>query len=74
MSPLETTCKQVQLVVELDDTDLQIAVNQANRNFQELTSPTAIAAAELAVASAMQSVKDTQTKVIGLNIRALRML
>lgn len=55
-----------QVLVVLDDTDMQVAVNQANRNFQELTSPAAIAASELAVAAAMQSVKDTQTKVIGL--------
>jgi HlyD family secretion protein len=56
-----------QVLVELDDADLQVAVNQAERNFQELTSPAAIAAAELEVANAMQAVKDTQTKVIGLN-------
>jgi HlyD family secretion protein len=55
-----------QVLVDLDDTDLQTAVNEANRNFQELTSPSAVAAAELAVAADMQTVKDTQTKVIGL--------
>lgn len=56
-----------QSLVELDDADIQIEVNQAERNFQELTSPAAVAAAELAVANAMQAVKDTSTKVIGLN-------
>ncbi len=60
------TVKAGQVLVELDDTDLQVAVNQANRNFQDLTSPAAIAAAELAVANAMQTVKDTSTKVVGL--------
>jgi multidrug resistance efflux pump len=56
-----------QLLAELDTTDLLAAINQAERNFQELTSPSSIAAAELDVARAMQAVKDTQTKVIGLD-------
>ncbi len=55
-----------QVLVTLDTTDLQIAVNQARRNFQELTSPAAVAAAELAQANAQQAVKDTNTKVVGL--------
>jgi multidrug resistance efflux pump len=55
-----------QVLMQLDDTNIQIEVNQAERNFQELTSPAAVAAAELDVANAMQKVKDTQTKVIGL--------
>ncbi len=56
-----------QVLAQLDTTDLQLQVNQAERDFEELTSPSAVAAAELAVANAMQSVKDTQQKVVGLN-------
>lgn len=55
-----------QLLIGLDTSDIQNAINQAERSFKELTSPSAVAAAELAVANAMQAVKDTQTKVVGL--------
>jgi HlyD family secretion protein len=58
--------KAGQVLVELDTTEIQIEVNQAKRHFQELISPAAVAAAELAVANAQQAVIDTQKKVVGL--------
>jgi HlyD family secretion protein len=58
--------KAGQVLVELDTTDLQIAVNEAQLNIRELTSQASIAAAEQAVANAQQDLKDAQTKVEGL--------
>jgi len=50
-----------QLLVQLDDTTQQIALDQANLVLQELTSPAAVANAELAVTTAQKQVIDAQT-------------
>ena len=55
-----------EILAELDNASIQLEVNQAQRNLQELTSPSSIAAAEKAVAVALQDVKDTQDKADGL--------
>jgi len=54
------------ILAELDNASIQLEVNQAQRNLQELTSSSSIAAAEKAVAVALQDVKDTQDKADGL--------
>ncbi len=60
------TVKAGDLLAELENTALQIEVSQAERNLQELTSPSAIAAAQLALANAQKALEDTQKKVEGL--------
>jgi multidrug resistance efflux pump len=50
-----------QTLVQLDDTTQQIALDQANLALQELTSPAAVANAELAVTTAQKQVIDAQT-------------
>jgi multidrug efflux pump subunit AcrA (membrane-fusion protein) len=52
--------KAGQLLVQLDDTAQQIAVDQANQALLELTSPAAIAAAQMAVAQDQQNLSDDQ--------------
>lgn len=49
-----------QVLVELDTTDLQIQINQAQRNLAELTSQASIAAAEKVVADAQSAVVQDQ--------------
>jgi multidrug resistance efflux pump len=53
--------KAGQTLVQLDDTTQQIALEQANLALHELTSPEAIANAELAVTTAQKQVIDAQT-------------
>ena len=55
-----------QILAELDNASIQMELEQAQRNLQELTSAASIAAAEKAVAVALQAVKDTQDKANGL--------
>jgi HlyD family secretion protein len=55
------------LLVELDNAAILMAVDQADRAIKEFTSPSAIAAAEQAVANAQKDVKDTQDKVTNLD-------
>jgi multidrug efflux pump subunit AcrA (membrane-fusion protein) len=55
-----------QILAELDNASIQMEVDQAQRNLQELTSPSSIAAAEKAVAVALQNLDDTQDKADGL--------
>jgi len=50
-----------QTLVQLDDTTQQIALQQADLALHELTSPAAIANAELAVTTAQKEVTDAQT-------------
>jgi len=50
-----------QTLVQLDDSSQQIALEQANLALRELTSPEAIANAELAVTKAQKQVIDAQT-------------
>jgi multidrug efflux pump subunit AcrA (membrane-fusion protein) len=54
------------VLAELDNASIKMEVDQAQRNLQELTSPSSIAAAEKAVAVALQDVHDTQDKADGL--------
>jgi HlyD family secretion protein len=54
------------ILAELDNASIQMELNQAQRNLQELTSPSSIASAEKAVAVALQDVHDTQDKADGL--------
>ncbi|PKN90835.1 MAG: hypothetical protein CVU44_22440 [Chloroflexi bacterium HGW-Chloroflexi-6] len=60
------TVKAGDLLVELENTALQIELAQAERNLKEMTSPTAIAAAKLAQANANKALEDAQEKVAGL--------
>lgn len=55
------------ILVELDSTLAQLEVEQAQRNLRELTSPGAIAAAEEAVANALETRDDEAQDVLGLN-------
>ena len=50
-----------QTLVQLDDTTQQIALDQANLALHELTSPEAVANAELTVTMAQKQVTDAQT-------------
>jgi multidrug efflux pump subunit AcrA (membrane-fusion protein) len=50
-----------QTLIQLDDTVQQIQLEQANLALRELTSPEAIAKAELAVTTAQKGVTDAQT-------------
>lgn len=54
------------ILAELDNVSIQMEVDQAQRNLQELTSPASIAAAEKAVAVALKDLKDTQDKADSL--------
>ena len=54
------------ILAELDNTTLQLDLAQAQRNLAELTSPSALAATEQAIATARQNVEDTQEKVDGI--------
>lgn len=58
-----------ELLLELDNKLAQIELEQAERNYNELTSPAAIAAAGQLLAAAKQSVEDTKDKVDALNYR-----
>jgi multidrug resistance efflux pump len=51
-------------LVQLDDTAQQIQLEQANLALRELTSPEAIASAELAVTTAQKGVTDAQTTLL----------
>ena len=55
-----------QVLAELENAGLEIALGQAQRNLRELTSPAAISAAEQTVVAARQSVDDAQKKVNAL--------
>jgi multidrug efflux pump subunit AcrA (membrane-fusion protein) len=57
------------LLVELDNTSVQMDVDQAQRTLRELTSPSAIAAAEQAVATDQKAYDDANKKVISVNNR-----
>jgi HlyD family secretion protein len=61
------TIKAGELLAELENTTLQIEVSQAERTLREMTSPSAIAAAQLALANAQKALEDTQKKVAGLD-------
>jgi multidrug efflux pump subunit AcrA (membrane-fusion protein) len=50
------------ILAETDNASIQMEVDQAQRNLQELTSPSSIAAAEKAVAVALKGLDDTQDK------------
>ncbi len=54
------------ILAELDNASIQMEVDQAQRNLQELTSPSSIAAAEKAVAVALKDLDDTQDKADSL--------
>lgn len=57
------------VLAELDNTLVQVEVDQAQRTLRELTSSAAIAAAEQAVAAAQKAYEDAQKKVDSLNYR-----
>jgi multidrug resistance efflux pump len=61
------TVKAGDVLAELENTALQIDLAQAERNLKEMTSPAAIAAAELALANARKAFEDARNKVEGLN-------
>jgi multidrug efflux pump subunit AcrA (membrane-fusion protein) len=54
------------ILAELDNASIQMEVDQAQRNLQELTSPASVAAAEKAVAVARKDLDDTQDKADSL--------
>jgi multidrug resistance efflux pump len=57
------------ILVELDNTLLQLEVDRAQRALRELTSPAAIAAAEQAVAGAQDTYDDAKKKLDSLKYR-----
>lgn len=57
------------ILVELDNTLLQLEVDRAQRALRELTSPAAVAAAEQALASAQDVYDDAKKKVDSLKYR-----
>lgn len=57
------------LLVELDNTSIQLELAQAERNLREMTSPAAIAAASQAVAVARQELEDAQKKAESLSYK-----
>lgn len=57
------------ILVELDNTLTQLEVERAERTLRELTSPSATAAAEEALALAQKNLDDAETKVEGLKYR-----
>ncbi len=58
-----------QVLAELDNTSIQVEVEQAERLLRELTSPAAIAAAEQAIVTAQKAYEDAQKKVDSINYR-----
>ena len=56
-----------QTLLELDDAAIQLEIAAAERNLREMTSLTAIAVAEQAVAAAEKAAEDAQKKVNTLN-------
>ena len=57
------------VLVELDNTVIQVQVDQAQRALREMTSPAAIAAAEQAVANSQKAYDDAQKKVNDIKYR-----
>jgi multidrug efflux pump subunit AcrA (membrane-fusion protein) len=57
------------LLAELDNASIQVAVDQAQRNLREMTSQAAIAAAEQAVANNQKTYDDAKKKVDSVNHR-----
>jgi multidrug efflux pump subunit AcrA (membrane-fusion protein) len=57
------------VLLELENTALEIEVAQAERTLTELTSPAALAAAELTLANAQKALEDAQNKVDALQYR-----
>ena len=57
------------LLAELDNASIQVAVDQAQRNLREMTSQAAIAAAEQAVANNQKTYDDAKKKVDSINNR-----
>jgi len=55
------------VLVELDSTPAQLELDRAQRVLREMTSPAAIAAADQAVAAAMEAQDKAQKKVVSLN-------
>lgn len=55
-----------QTLAELEQTSIQLELDQAQRTLKELTSAASIAETEQAIATARQTVKDTQDKADGL--------
>jgi multidrug efflux pump subunit AcrA (membrane-fusion protein) len=55
------------VLVELDSTSAQLELDRAQRVLREMTSPAAIAAADQAVASAMEAQDKAQKKVVSLS-------
>lgn len=63
------TVKKGDLLLELENTALKIEVAQAERTLTELTSPAALAAAELRLANARKALEEAQNKVDALQYR-----
>jgi len=61
--------KAGEVLAELDNTLVQVEVDQAQRTVRELTSQAAIAAAEQAVVTAQETYEDAQKKVDSNNYR-----
>lgn len=59
--------KSGELLAELENASLQADLSLAQRALKELTSPAAIAAAELALATAQKAQQQAQDKAAGLN-------
>ena len=57
------------ILVELDDTLARLEVERAQRTLRELTSPSAIAAAEQALANARETYDDAKKKADSLGLR-----
>jgi multidrug resistance efflux pump len=57
------------LLAELDNASIQVAVDQAQRNLREMTSQAAVAAAEQAVANNQKTYDDAKKKVDSVNHR-----
>jgi HlyD family secretion protein len=57
------------VLAELDNSDIQLQVDQAQRTLRELISPAAIAAAELAVVNAQDALDDAQNKSDSYNYK-----
>jgi len=61
--------KAGEVLAELDNTLVQVEVDQAQRTVRELTSPAAIAATEQAIATLQKTYEDAQKKVDSNNYR-----
>lgn len=61
------TVKAGDILLELENTALQIELAQAERTLKELTSPAALAAAELDKANVQKTLEDAAKKVTGLD-------